>query len=57
MFTGSGRTWTSFDPTVMAVTQTGIAFALSPGTASIVYISPGGVEFSKWVIYVHLPGI
>jgi len=52
-FAGSSGTWTSNNPSVMYVTQTGIAYALSPGTAWISYVSPEGVGFSPWVMTVN----
>jgi lysophospholipase L1-like esterase len=53
--TGASGTWTSSNPVVMSVTQTGIAYALSPGTAWISYTSPEGVIFSPWVMTVAEP--
>jgi hypothetical protein len=46
--TGASGTWTSSNPAVMYVTPTGIAYALSAGTAWIYYRSPEGVSFSPW---------
>jgi hypothetical protein len=51
-FVGSSGTWTSNNPSVMYVTPNGLAYALSPGTAWISYVSPGGVSFSPWVMTV-----
>jgi GDSL-like Lipase/Acylhydrolase family len=51
----SNGAWTSSNPLVMNVSPTGLAWALSPGTAIIRYTSPGGVSFSEWIMYV-LPG-
>jgi acyl-CoA thioesterase I len=51
-FAGPTGTWTSSNPLVMYVTQTGFAFALSPGTAAITYTSPTGVKFNEWVMNV-----
>jgi hypothetical protein len=50
--TGASGTWTSSNPAVMYVTPTGIAYALSAGTAWIYYRSPEGVLFSPWVMTV-----
>jgi hypothetical protein len=50
--TGSSGTWMSNNPAVVSVTQTGIAYALSTGTAWISYVSPEGVTFSPWIVYV-----
>ncbi len=52
-FAGSTGTWTSSNPLVMYVSQTGLALALSPGTAAITYTSPSGVKFSEWIMYVE----
>jgi hypothetical protein len=54
-FTGSSGTWTSSNPLVMFVNQKGLAWALSPGTANIIYTSPNGVRFSGWTMYVLQP--
>jgi GDSL-like Lipase/Acylhydrolase family/Bacterial Ig-like domain (group 2) len=55
-FQGSNGTWTSSNPLVMYVSPTGLAWALSQGTATIKYVSPGGVSFSQWIMYVQPPG-
>jgi len=47
-YAGATGTWTSSNPTVMYVTQTGVAYALAPGHTWIEYISPNGVYFSPW---------
>lgn len=52
---GSSGAWTSSNSLVMSVNQQGLAFALSPGTATIRYVSPGRVKFSPWVMYVGQP--
>jgi hypothetical protein len=54
-FAGSSGIWTSSNPAVMYVTQTGLAYALSWGTATISHISPKGVHFSPWVMTVVQP--
>jgi len=51
-FAGSSGTWASSNPLVMSVSQTGLAWALAPGTAAITYSSPSGVKFSEWIMYV-----
>ena len=51
-FAGSTGTWTSSNPLVMYVTQSGFAYALTPGTAAITYTSPTGVKFNEWVMNV-----
>jgi Bacterial Ig-like domain (group 2) len=51
-FAGSSGTWTSSDPYVMYVSQTGLAWAMSAGSATIKYISPTGVRFSEWIMTV-----
>jgi hypothetical protein len=51
-FAGSSGTWASSNPQAMYVSQTGQAIALTPGTAIIKYTSPGGVQFSEWVMYI-----
>jgi lysophospholipase L1-like esterase len=52
-FAGSTGTWASSNPLVMYVSQKGLAWALSPGTAIITYTSPTGVKFSEWIMYIH----
>jgi hypothetical protein len=54
-FQGSSGTWTSSNPLVMSVSQTGETWALSPGTAIIHYVTPSGVAFSEWIMYVSPP--
>ena len=49
---GSSGTWTSSNPLVMTISQQGQAWAISPGTATIRYISPSGVKFSSWVMHI-----
>ncbi len=51
-FAGSSGTWSSSDPYVMYVSQTGLAWAMSAGTATIKYVSPTGVRFSEWIMTV-----
>jgi lysophospholipase L1-like esterase len=51
-FQGASGTWTSSNPLVMYVNQTGQTWALSPGTAIIHYVTPSGVPFSEWIMYV-----
>jgi len=51
-FAGSNGTWASSNPLVMSVSQTGLAWALSPGTAAITYTSPSGVKFNEWIMYI-----
>jgi GDSL-like Lipase/Acylhydrolase family len=55
-FAGSTGTWTSSNPLVMTVTQSGFAYALTPGTAAITYTSPTGVKFNEWVMTVGCLG-
>ena len=52
-FAGSSGTWASSNPLVMYVSQKGLAWALSPGTAIITYTSPTGVHFSEWIMYIN----
>jgi hypothetical protein len=54
-FQGSSGTWTSSNPLVMYVSQTGLAWANSQGTAIGRYTSPGGVNFSEWIMNVNAP--
>jgi hypothetical protein len=54
-FQGASGTWTSSNPLVMYVSQTGQTWALSPGTAIIHYVTPSGVPFSEWIMYVLPP--
>jgi Bacterial Ig-like domain (group 2) len=51
-FAGASGTWTSSNPQVMSVSQTGRAASLTPGTAVIKYTAPNGVQFSEWIMYV-----
>jgi hypothetical protein len=51
-FYGSSGTWTSSNPYVMYVSQTGLAWAMSEGTATIKYVSPTGVRFREWIMTV-----
>jgi hypothetical protein len=53
-FTGATGTWASSNPLVMSVSPTGLAYALSSGTAIITYTSPSGVKFSEWIMYVGI---
>jgi hypothetical protein len=50
-YAGATGTWASSNPLVMYVSQTGLAWAISPGTANITYTSPTGVEFSEWTMH------
>jgi Bacterial Ig-like domain (group 2) len=52
-FQGSSGTWTSSNPLVMYVSQTGVAWALSAGTTTIKYTPPNGAPFAPWVMYVE----
>lgn len=52
-FAGANGTWTSSNPSVMYVSQAGMAWALTDGTATIRYTSANGVKFSSWVMYVQ----
>jgi hypothetical protein len=54
-FQGASGTWTSSNPLVMYINQTGLAWANSPGTTIIRYTSPTGVSFSEWIMYVDAP--
>ena len=54
-FQGASGTWTSSNPLVMYVNQTGLAWANSEGTTTIRYTSPTGVSFSEWIMYVDAP--
>jgi hypothetical protein len=51
-FAGASGTWNSSNPLVMYVSQNGLAWPLSPGTANITYISPTGVKFSEWTMHI-----
>lgn len=50
--TGSNGTWTSSNPVVAQVNQTGHVWALTVGKTSISYVSPTGVHFSPWTLTV-----
>jgi lysophospholipase L1-like esterase len=52
-YVGSSGTWTSSNPLVMYVNQTGVAWALSVGKANITYTSPTGVRFNLWTMTVQ----
>ncbi len=51
-YVGSSGTWASSNPLVMYVSQTGVAWALTPGTAAITYTAPSGVKFNEWIMYI-----
>jgi hypothetical protein len=51
-FAGQSGLWTSSNPEVMSVNQTGFAGAISNGTSIIKYTAPNGVQFSEWIMYV-----
>ena len=51
-YAGATGTWASSNPLVMYVSQSGLAWALTAGTANITYTSPTGVKFSEWTMYV-----
>jgi hypothetical protein len=51
-YVGSTGTWASSNPLVMNVSQTGLAWALTAGTANITYVSPTGVRFNEWTMTV-----
>jgi hypothetical protein len=51
-FQGSNGTWTSSNPLVLYISPTGLAWAISSGSAIIRYTSPGGVSFSEWIMYI-----
>ena len=52
-YAGATGTWASSNPLVMYVGQTGLAWAISAGTAIITYTSPTGVRFSEWIMYIN----
>lgn len=52
-FAGATGTWASSNPLVMSVSQKGLAWSLSPGTAVITYTSPSGKNFNRWIMYVN----
>jgi hypothetical protein len=54
-FAGSTGTWASSNPLVVYVSQTGLAWALSAGTANVTYTSPTGVKFSEWTMTITVP--
>jgi hypothetical protein len=51
-FAGATGTWASSNPLVMSVSQKGLAWSLSPGTAVITYTSPSGKNFNRWIMYI-----
>jgi hypothetical protein len=44
--------WTSSNPLVMSVSQQGLAFATTTGTAIIHFTPSNGVQISEWIMYV-----
>ena len=48
---GANGTWTSSNPPVGYVTQSGRFWAISQGTAIVHYTAPGA-GFSEWIMYV-----
>jgi hypothetical protein len=50
---GATGTWTSSNPLVLPVDQTGYGQALTAGTAIIRYTSLNNVAFSEWIMYVN----
>jgi hypothetical protein len=52
-FAGQSGTWTTSNPQVMSVNQSGQAWAINAGTSIIKYTSPNGVQFSEWIMYVQ----
>jgi hypothetical protein len=54
-FQGASGHWSTSNPLVMYVSPTGMAWPLTPGTATIRYTSLDGVKFSEWIMYV-IPG-
>jgi Bacterial Ig-like domain (group 2) len=49
---GASGTWTSSNPLVLTLDQTGFGQALTAGTTTIRYTSPNGVAFSEWIMYI-----
>jgi hypothetical protein len=47
--------WMSSNPNVMYISQQGQAVALGAGTASISFVSAGGIHFSPWTMTVEIP--
>jgi lysophospholipase L1-like esterase len=45
---GHVGTWFTTNPAVMAVSQEGLAFAVGPGKANIIFYNSAGVRFSQW---------
>jgi lysophospholipase L1-like esterase len=52
---GSNGAWTSSNPLVMYVNQSGMTWAVSQGTAIIRYQSPNGFKFSERIMYIRPP--
>jgi hypothetical protein len=52
-FAGQSGTWTSSNPEVMTINQSGQAWAITNGTSIIKYTSPNGVQFSEWIMYIQ----
>jgi hypothetical protein len=49
---GATGTWTSSNPLVLTIDQTGYGQALTAGTTIIRYTSLNGVAFSEWIMYI-----
>ena len=52
-YAGANGTWTSTNPTVATVTQTGVLQPFTAGVARIEYVSPTGQTFSPWDLTVE----
>jgi hypothetical protein len=50
---GATGTWTSSNPLVLTLDQTGYGQALTAGTTIVRYTSLNGVAFSEWIMYIH----
>jgi uncharacterized protein YjdB len=46
-------TWASSNPSVMAIDQDGLAFALGMGSATITFRTLTGMSFSPWVMNIQ----
>lgn len=53
---GDVGTWTSSNPAVIWIQtgQDGVAMAWAPGTANVHFVSPTGIKFNEWTMYVDV---
>ena len=52
-YDGMQGIWTSSNPSVMYVSQQGVALSIGPGTTSISFVTASGSHFSPWTMTVQ----